>query len=57
MRPALVGKRDNDVPTFLILDPEQSPLFFLKLLHAKPGPYTRSAVNEGVGNCAGWDEN
>lgn len=57
-QPALVGKRDNDVPTFLILDSEQSLLFFFsKLLHAQPGPYTRAATNEGVGNRAGWDEN
>ena len=30
-QPALVGKRDNDVPTFLILDSEQSLLFFFKV--------------------------
>lgn len=56
-QPASVGKRDNDVPTFLILDSEQSLLFFSKLLHAQPGPYTRTAINEGVRNRAGWDEN
>ena len=57
-QPALVGKSDNDVPTFLILDSEQSLLFFFsKLLHAQPGPYTRAAINEGVRNRAGWDDN
>ena len=56
-QPTSVGKRDNDVPTFLILDSEQSLLFFSKLLHAQPGPYTRAAITEGVGNRAGWDEN
>ena len=30
-QPALVGKRDNDVPTFLILDSEQSLLFFFQV--------------------------
>ena len=44
-QPALVGKRDNDVPTFLILDSEQSLLFFFKVTSRATRPIHASRDN------------
>ena len=41
-QPASVGKRDNDVPTFLILDSEQSLLFFFKVTSRATRPILAS---------------
>lgn len=40
-QPALVGKRDNDVPTFLILDSEQSLLFSFQSYFTRNPAHTR----------------